>query len=99
MNERKLNQLLNTVRNEPSPAPPADFDSDVMRAIRREPQVEAFSLWDQLNALFPRVATVAVVLIGIFIGSDFLLTFLNVPSLADGVGQISDQWLFGANGF
>ena len=94
MNKRKLSRLLVAARIELAPSGPAHFDSRVMRAVDREGKPAAASLFDQLALLFPRLALAAVVVIGLCVGSDYLLTSPDLPNLAEGVAQISDQWLF-----
>ncbi|HEY4953083.1 MAG TPA: hypothetical protein VII71_06825 [Verrucomicrobiae bacterium] len=102
MNEKKLKQLFAAARKEIVPVPPEDFPADVLRVIRREPPAappETFSIFDQLNLLFPRCALVAVAFIGLGFVADFGLTAAGVPNLNDGVSQISAQWLLMPNGF
>jgi len=101
MNERKLNQLFGAARKETPPWPEAGFENLVLTAIRHEPRLKApspVSLSDQLGALFPRLAWAAVLVVGLCVAADFGLGALDVPSLTDGVAQISAQWLFTANG-
>jgi hypothetical protein len=97
MNESKLKRLFETARNEPSPAPGAGFEAQVMRAIRHEGKEEPGSLFDQLNRLFPRVAWAAVVVIGLCVAGDLAASALHLPGLTDGLAQLSDQWLFAVN--
>jgi hypothetical protein len=98
MNERKLKMLFAAARKEISPAPPEDFAGDVLRAIRNESKIpEAYSIFDQLNLLFPRIALTAVAIILLCLAADYGLTAAGVPDLSDGVSQISAQWLL--NGF
>jgi hypothetical protein len=102
MNEQKLKKLFAAARNETAPAPSADFAADVLRAVRREKQIEAaetFSVSDQLNLLFPKLAWAAVAMIALCVATDFGLTAAGVPNLSDGVSQISSEWLFTGNGF
>lgn len=99
MNERKLKQLFESARREPAPVPPADLDSRVMRAIRREPGPATLPLWDQLNALFPRVAWAAVAVIVLSLAADYGLSAAGVPGLSDGISQISAAWFLTPNGF
>ena len=94
MNERKLNQLFAAARNAAAPAPSENFESRVLREIRRAPAAEAVSVFDELNRLFPKLAFAAVAVIAICVACEFALT---LPGLADGVAQLSDQWLFAAN--
>jgi len=96
MNKPRLNQLFKLARNEPAPAPPEDFASDVLRAVRREPRVTApkvLSIFDQLNLLFPRIALAAATFIVLCVAVDLGLTAAGMPDLSDGVSQISAQWL------
>jgi hypothetical protein len=102
MNEQKLKKLFEAARNETAPAPSADFAANVLRAVCREKQIEAaepFSLSDQLNLLFPKLAWAAVAMIALCVATDFGLTAAGVPNLSDGVSQISSQWLFTGNEF
>lgn len=100
MNNEKLNKLFNAARNETPLAPPADFDADVMRAVRSEtpaPREDA-SVFDQLNLWFPKIAWVAVFIICFCVASE-IVSSLNSPSLGDGMAELSDQWMFTAKGF
>jgi len=102
MNGQKLGKLFAAARNEAAPAPSADFAGDVLRAVRREKPVsspESFSIFDQLNLLFPKLAWAAAAVIALGVAADFGLTAAGGPDLGDGVSQISSQWLFAGNGF
>jgi anti-sigma-K factor RskA len=102
MNEQKLKKLFAAARNETAPAPSADFAADVLRAVRCEktvPAAEAFSIFDQLNLLFPKLALAATAVIVLGVAADFGLTAAGVPDLSDGVSQVSAQWLLTPNGF
>ena len=95
MNEKKLNQLFASARNEAAPPPPADFAADVLRAVHREPTVAAppaASLFDQLNFLFPRLALAAAVVIGLCVAADFGFTSAGLPEPGDGAAQWSAQF-------
>ena len=101
MNQRKLKQLFASVRRETAPTPSKDFAVDVLRAIRREaPAVtpETCSIFDQLNLWFPRLALAASTVIVACIALDYGLTVAGVPSLSDGVAQLSAQWLLTPTG-
>src|SRR4051812_45710709 len=98
MNDQKLEKLFEAARREPVPPAPDHFASGVVRAIRREPSLNRDSIWEQLAGLFPRLACAAVLVIGLCIASDFLLTAFHLPDLAEGVTQLSDQWLLAGNG-
>jgi hypothetical protein len=102
MNEQKLKKLFAAARNETAPAPSEHFATDVLRAIGRENQIspaETFSVFDQLNLLFPRFALAAAALIVLGIAADFGLTAAGVPNLSDGVSQVSAQWLLTPDAF
>jgi hypothetical protein len=95
MNNRKLKQLFAAARKETAPAPAEDFAADVLHIIRREPPTtpEAFLIFDQLNLWFPRIALAASAVIVLCFALDYGLTAAGVPSLSDGVSQLSAQWL------
>jgi hypothetical protein len=98
MNDKKLKQLLASARQAPAPVPPPDFAADVLRAVRREPVAKSggsFSLFDHLNLLFPRVALAAVAVIILCAVADVAT---GLPGVADGVSQISSQFLFNGEG-
>ena len=100
MNERKLNQLFASARREAASPPPADFDAQVMRAIRREPgsgALERGSLLDQLESLFPRLAWGAALVLALCLAAESGAELLGWPNLTEGVAQLSDQWLLTAN--
>ncbi len=76
MNENKLKKLFTAARKETAPAPPPDFANDVLRAARREPVTQAarpFSIFEQLNFLFPRLALAAAALIVLCAIGNFML--------------------------
>ncbi|HEU6447126.1 MAG TPA: hypothetical protein VFV23_01655 [Verrucomicrobiae bacterium] len=102
MNDKKLNQLFESARKEIFPAPAEDFPADVLRAIRREPQIIApstISLFDQLNVLFPRIALAAAAIILLCIAADYGVTAAGTPSLSDGAAQLSAQQLLPSEPF
>jgi anti-sigma-K factor RskA len=101
MNDRKLKRLFASARKETAPAPPADFATDVLRAIRREPSAaapSAISIFDQLNLWFPRLAVASSAVIVLCLALDYSLTAAGVPSLSDGVSQLSAQWFLTPTG-
>jgi len=101
MNNRKLKQLLASARRETAPLPPDDFTADVLRAVHGEPPAATpgtISIFDQLNLLFPRLALAAAGVIVLCVAADFGLTAAGVPSLGDGVSQLSAQWLLAPSG-
>ena len=96
MNEKKIKSLFASARKESAPVPPMEFATDVLRAVRREPPStpRPFSIFDQLNFLFPRLAVAAVALIVLCIAADFGLTSAGLPEVGDGATQVSAQFLF-----
>lgn len=98
MKNQKLSRLFEAARHACAPTPTSDFADGVLQAVRREPRVNRDSVLEQLTTLFPRLAVAAVLAIGLFIGSDYLMTAFHLPSLSDGVAQLSNQWLFAGNG-
>jgi hypothetical protein len=92
MNERKLKQLWAAARTEPAPVPPASFAAEVLRAARglargREPQ--SVSLFDQLNRLFPRLATISAVIILLCVAGDIICTLTGLPDVGEGTAQLA----------
>ena len=97
MNDTKLKNLFAAARREVPPAATDGFDLLVMQAVRREPaRRAATTIFDELNALFPRFAWAAISVIAVCVAGDWLA---GAPSLTDGVAQISQQWLLAGNGF
>jgi hypothetical protein len=103
MNEEKLKKLFAAAHTESAPEPPQDFPADVLRAIHREPQSapepQTFSLFDQLNFLFPRIALTAVAVIVLCVAADYGLTAAGVPELGDEAEQVSAQQFFAPDDF
>jgi len=99
MNDDKLQKLFRSARNEPAPAGPENFDQRVVRAIRRDMPPAPATLFDQLGALFPRLALASLLVIGLCVALDFSLSALGQSDLESGIAQLSDQWLFPVKGF
>ena len=102
MNEQKLKRLFVAARKETAPAPPAGFAADVLRAVRREKPIslpETFSVFDQLNRFFPKLAWAAAAIIVLGVATDFGLAAAGGPDLSDGLSQISAQWFLTPNEF
>ena len=97
MNGNKLKQLFAAARNESAPAPSAEFAADVLRAVQREPlglPMDSVSVWEPLNAWFPRIALASAVLIVLCLAADWGLTAAGLPGLSDGAAQVASQYLF-----
>jgi anti-sigma-K factor RskA len=91
----KLKQLLAAARAEAAPAPPAEFAADVLRAVQAfPPAVESASIWDPLDAWFPRVASAAIAVMLLCLAADWGLTQAGLPGLSDGMAQITSQFWF-----
>jgi hypothetical protein len=95
MNDQQQRQLMRAARRMPAATPSEGFCADVLRAIRHDARRTAasVSLTDQLAALLPRLATVALVVIAavvaweVFVDADFVSQ----------LGMATDQWLLPAN--
>ncbi len=99
MKKDKLERLFNAAGNESPPQPGPDFVARVMRDLRKASAPIPASVWDQLNALFPRLAFAAAVLIVLCVTTDWVLTSLSGSDLASGVSRLSEEWLFATKGF
>ncbi|MGC3960241.1 MAG: hypothetical protein QM813_20635 [Verrucomicrobiota bacterium] len=100
MNDAKLEKLFAATRKETPPAPEAGFDKLVLAAIRSEPKPESaaeLSWFDQIGIWSPRLAVACAVVILVSVATDFALNALGVPSLTEGVAQISNDWLITFN--
>lgn len=97
MNERKLNQLFQAARGEVAPGAPENFDTRVLNALTRETRAEPISFWEQLEALFPRAATCAALVVAICLIGDFAYSAAYPMGLSGDVNEVSEQWLFPAN--
>ena len=76
MTGKKLNHLFDHARKKTAPMVPPDFAEGVLRAIRLEPTPRAsapFSIFDQLNFLFPRLALAAAAVIVLCAIGNFIL--------------------------
>ena len=102
MSGDKLNQLFQAARREDDPAPPATFADDVVRVLRREPAEPAPgrpSLWDELNAGFPRLIVAALVVLALGLAANLALGTVGWKDLRDGLTQLSTQDIFPLDGF
>ncbi len=76
MNTNQLKQLLEAARKATPHPVPADFADNILRAVRQEPTPRAarpFSIFEQLNILFPRLALAAAVVIVLCAIGNFML--------------------------
>lgn len=98
MDERKLVRIFHAARGEPVPEPAADFEARLLRQLRCEPAAPAPGLGDQLSELFPKVAWATVLVIGMCLAGDSLLSAADLPGIVDGAVQVSEQWLIPGGG-
>ena len=101
MNDKKLQRLFDAARKESAPVPPPGFAEDVLRAARRESQIAppaAATVFDQLNALFPRLALAAAAVIILCVAADLALTSAGLPDLDDGASQLVSQFDLNGDG-
>ena len=90
MNENKQKQLFEAARGNPGVEVPSDFAMQVLGAIRREEtRAGEASLFEQLSALFPRLATAALLVISVGVVFEFVIN----DDLFSRLSQASDQWL------
>jgi len=97
MNEQKFKHLLAIAGAEKPPVPAATFASDMMRLVRgmpRLPKPLTFSLFDQLNRLFPRIATAAAAIILLCFAGDFVCTLTGLPDVGEATAQLATDNLF-----
>lgn len=94
MNNDKLNQLFAAARAGQPPTPPEGFAQDTLLALRQESArpataPQAAGLSDELNRLFPRLATIACILVAVCIGGDLAAG----TSLSDEVIRVTTHWV------
>lgn len=100
MKDHKLSQLFRAARREAPPTPGPGFANLVLAEIHRQPPppVRApVSLLDQLGALFPRVAAVAVLVLVVCLTLEWRLSASAPGDLTDSLTELSEQWFFSAN--
>jgi hypothetical protein len=66
---------------------------------RRSDRNKELSLFEQLDAWFPRLAFGAALVIGAWLIADNWSSGFGQTSLTSDVAQFSDQWLFAVKGF
>lgn len=100
MNESKLNQLFTAARQETPPSPAPGFENLVLAAMRHDatPVTPAELSWlEQITAWSPRLVIGCAILIAACITTDVALNSFGLPTLTDGVAQISGDWLLTPN--
>ena len=98
MNEQKLKKLFELARAETPPAPPGNFELRVLGAIRREGRATPLSWWDQLGALFPRLALATMLLMTACLAADYYYTATHATTFAEDATQFAGQTLFADSG-
>ena len=102
MSGKKLQQLFQAARQSAAPEPSAGFAEEVVDAIRREPPSPprgAPSLFDELNALFPRLALATLAVMALGVAANLALGTADLTVWGDGVAQISAPWFLLPEGF
>jgi hypothetical protein len=102
MSGDKLDQLFQAARRENAPAPSPNFADDVVRVLRREPAAGAPgrpSLWEELNAGFPRLAVATLVVLALGVAVNLALGTVEWKDLSDGLAQLSTQDILPLDGF
>ena len=97
MNDKKLKKLFELARGETAPVPPQGFDARVIRALARETPSVPVSFWDQIEALFPRIAMSAALVVLLCLVGDFCYSTAYPAGISGDVNEISEQWLLGSN--
>jgi len=95
MTGRKLNQLFQAARRETAPEPPPDFADALVRTLRREPPSPPPgepSLFDELNALFPRLALAALLVMALGVAANLALGTSELTDWDDSLPPVSTQW-------
>jgi len=60
------------------------------------PLAEPGTIWDQLNAWFPRLAWAAAAVMVLCAAADWGLTAAGLPGVSEGTAQVTSQFLFNA---
>ena len=97
MTRKKLDQLFQAARAVAAPAASATLAEDVERALRQEPPAASHvppSLFEELNARFPRLALTALVALVVGVAVNLALSATDPADLGEGLTQISaPAWL------
>jgi hypothetical protein len=95
MSRQKLNQLFQAAQRVAPPAASATLAENVARALRQEP-LEArpapASLFEELNAWFPRLALLTLVVLAVGVAVNLALGASDPADLGAGLTQISAPW-------
>jgi hypothetical protein len=94
MNEAKLKQLFEAARAESAPEIPFNFTASVLLGLRHPAPPTTRSVIDQLQLLFPRLAGVSLLIIGLSAASAFYFTEPDAGPTAT-FNQLTEQWFFG----
>lgn len=99
MNDRKLKKLFDLARAETPPDAPGNFSFRVLAAIRREGRPAPPSWWDQLGALFPRLALAAALVVTACVAVGYYDTTTHSTSLTDDLSRYSEQVVLAGNDY
>lgn len=100
MKDAKLTELFIRARKEAPPAPEAGFANLVMTAVRHDASRRAageLSWLDQIGVWAPQAVASCAVLIVICVVTDLALQLFGLPTLTEGVAQLSSDWLMAAS--
>jgi hypothetical protein len=98
MNDKKLQGLFHSACQDAPPEPEPGFDNRVLRGIGRSQSPEPLSLLEQLEALFPRVAAVAALVIALALATDYCASGFWHTDLSSSFLALSNDLLFTENG-
>lgn len=98
MNDAEIKRLMDAARKDAPPSAPEGFAARVMRVVNREPRALPMTLWEQLDAIFPKLAVGAAAVIAACLLADFCHSAMRPSDLSTGLNEISEQWLYAANG-
>ncbi len=97
MNEQRMQKLFAAARSERPLEPAEDFTGRVLGAVRREPRrTQTFTVFDELTRLFPRLAFVSGLVIGLGCATELYFSLKGSNSLATDVTEAVEQWRFAA---
>ena len=102
MRTQKLNQLFEAAQRVAPPAASASLAEEVVRALRQEPpdaRTVPASLFEELNARFPRLAFLTLVVLALGVTVNLTLGTTDTTDLDADVAQISAPWWLSSGGF
>ncbi len=92
MNDNRLDERLDSLRNKPLPICPANFETDVLRRIRLQKERDA-DIWSWIDSLLPKVSLAAALLVVAILAS--ALVTIAATSLQASVKRVSASYALG----